>query len=961
MTDGRPDPLSTSNASTSNSVSGDAMANDAVPLSDRLAPLPGPPDPRFEAEMIEQAERRGVAVPERLDVLASVAAVSPYLRAAMLVRPEAVGSVLAQPLRATVAEIAAVQPSADLAEVGQALRTGKARVALAVALADLCGEADVATVTGALSDTADHAIATALGSVLLEAAERGAIDEPDAARSGLVVLALGKLGAHELNYSSDVDLVALVDVARAAHRGIDQGRAVRLIQRMSRLLDERTEAGYVFRVDLRLRPDPGSTPVAVAVNTAVRYFQSRARAWERQAMVKARQVAGDDEAGREYLAAVEPSVWHTSYDFTVIEDTMAMREQIAMVRGAGEITVPGHNVKLGRGGIREIEFFVQSLQRLAGGRDRRLRGRGTVAMLHALADAGWIDRTTRDDLESAYNRLRQVEHRVQMVDDEQTHALPAADGLPRIATMMREPDFETRIQDTLETVHRHFLRLDRIVGQNSPELAALQHTETEASDDLARAIDARFDAWQAGTLTAFRTERARRLLEDIRDDLTAAITAQPDARATLSALDDFFARLPGGVDLFSRLELQRTLVPVLVLIVSAAPRLAGELAQRSHLLDVLVDPAFFGRLPDRATLEAQLGAAIDAAPDYEGRLDAMRVFGQEQALLVNVRILTGSLIGQDASAALTRLADVVVGHALSVAEAEFARRHGRVPGGAMSVLALGKFGGGEMTASSDLDVIVIYQGEVESDGPKPLSPGHYYNRLAQRLVSALSAPTAKGMLYEVDLRLRPSGKSGPLATRITRFSRYMAEEAWVWEQMAMTRARVAAGDPALGAEAMEAIGRVSSTPRDEAALRTEVLAMRRRMEEQSSTGLKHAAGGQVDVEFIAQFLTLRDGLGADHDTVGTPAMIRRAAASGGLATGSRETLIGAHWLYQRLSQVIAIASSKAIPLEETPVALQRLLVRAGEAPDFAFLCADLAERQRAVRAILEEIVGPLAP
>jgi len=383
-----------------------------APLGACLTALPGEPDQAFAEDLTARLAERGHGAPEAMDALASVAAVSPYLRQLMLAAPDAVRAVLSRPLAAVVAEATAVEAAADLDAVGRALRQAKTRVALAVALADLCGGADVATVTGALSDTADAAIATALSSVLLEAAVRGAIEDADPQHSGLVVLALGKLGAHELNYSSDVDLVALVDLARAGPRGIDGGRAVRIVQRMSRLLGERTEDGYVFRVDLRLRPDPGSTPVAVTVRNAVAYFQSRARAWERQAMVKARQVAGDRAAGRAYLSAVEPSVWRTSFDFTVIEDTMAMREQIAMVRGAGEITVPAHNVKLGRGGIREVEFFVQSLQRLAGGRDRRLRGRGTVEMLAALAETGWIEPATRDELTGAYERLRRVEHRL---------------------------------------------------------------------------------------------------------------------------------------------------------------------------------------------------------------------------------------------------------------------------------------------------------------------------------------------------------------------------------------------------------------------------------------------------------------------------------------------------------------------------------------------------------------------
>ncbi|MCF3935097.1 bifunctional [glutamine synthetase] adenylyltransferase/[glutamine synthetase]-adenylyl-L-tyrosine phosphorylase [Acuticoccus sp. M5D2P5] len=932
------------------------------PLLARLTALPGPVDEAFADEIAPAVAGLDGAGEGTVAALASAASVSPFLRHLMLARPELLAEVLTASLAETVAAACTVTPDADLDRVSAELRQAKTRVALAVALADLLCGASVATVTGALSDIADHAISVALESQLIDAARRGAIDDPDPAKSGIIILALGKLGAHELNYSSDVDLVALYNPSRAGARGIDGGRAVRIVQRLAKMLAERTADGYVFRIDLRLRPDPGSTPVAVSTRNAIAYFQTRARPWERQARIKARQVAGDYEAGDAYLQAIERSVWRAAYDFSAIDDTMEMREQIAMVRGAGTLTLPGHNLKLGRGGIREVEFFVQSIQRVAGGRDRHLRARGTVEALAALAETGWIEPQTRDELTAAYETLRKAEHCVQMVADEQTHALPEADGLARIARMMRTDDLEGLLVPVFEVVHRHFVSLNDVVGQRNPTLASMRTGGVSMSDELERSIDTTFERWLSGDRASLKTERARDLLKGLRGDITRAIAASTDPEATLVELDGFFARLPAGIDLLSRLDLQRDLVSVLVLIVATAPRLAGELALRAHLLDVLVDPAFFGNLPGVQTLETQLDASLDAAMDYEGKLDALRVFGQEQALLINVRILTGSVLGPEAASATTRLADVLVRRALAVASEAFAERHGDFEGGGVALLALGKFGSREMTATSDLDIVFLYdcpEGVGESNGEKPLSPGHYFTRLAQRFIAALSAPTARGTLYEVDLRLRPSGKSGPIATHIRSFERYHEESAWVWEHMALTRARVVAGEDGLCARAMAAVDRAITIARDVASLRTEIASMRRRISEQGRGGLKHMPGGQVDIEFIAQFLTLKNGLVPPVGETGTVASLDRARAAGDLSEDDHDTLVSAYRLFERLSQLISIASSGSIRLTDAPLALQRVLVRAGEAPDIDFLNADLTQRGAAVREIFERLIGPL--
>ena len=925
-------------------------------LGQALTPLDCPGSPAFVEALRQRCAAASLPVPEPLEALASVAAVSPYLATLMTSDPAALGEVLAAPLEATVERACEVVADGDLAAAGVRLRSAKRRVALAVALADLCAGASVATVTGALSDFADAALRSALGCVLADAAQRGKIREADVAASGMIVLALGKLGGRELNYSSDVDLVVLFDPERGAAIGLDHGEAVRITRRLTQLMSERTADGYVFRVDLRLRPDPGSTPVAVTTRAAIAYMQREARAWERQAMIKARQVAGDPIAGRSYLRAVSPSIWRSVYDFGAIEDTFQMREQLALVKGVGDVTVPGHNVKLGRGGIREVEFVVQTLQRVIGGRDRSLRGRQTIAMLNQLAACGWVDVATRDTLCAAYDRLRKVEHRLQMVTDEQTHTLPVrAADLARIATMLREPDFEPVMRATLEAVHTIFLSLPRLADRANPLLVAFDPQEGEA--EVGAEIEAAFERWLEGTYQSLKTEQARTLLGSIREELGRQIAASPDPAGALAGFDGFLARLPSGVEALRRLELHRELIPALVLIVAAAPRVAEQLARRAHLLDVLIDPAFFGQLPGPDQLARQLEEALGGAPDYEGKLDAMRVFGQEQALLIEVRVLTGSLAGRAAAEATTHLAEVLSARALTLAQDEFARRHGHLKGGACCLLALGKLGSAEMTATSDLDLVFLYDAAPdagESDGAKGLSPGHYYTRLAQRFIAALAAPTARGSLYEVDLRLRPSGRAGPIATHIRSFERYHEESAWVWEHMALTRARVVAGDEALGARALEAIRAALVRPRDPQALAGEVAAMRERIEEHGTEdGLKRAVGGLIDIEFVAQFLCLREGIVID--STDTRRILRTLQTAGALTADDLETLLGALILMQKLSQIFAVTGGPS-PLEQAPVALRPLLTRAGEAPDLAFLKADLEARREAVREVFARVV-----
>jgi glutamate-ammonia-ligase adenylyltransferase len=920
--------------------------------------------------------------------LAGVLSQAPFLRDLAMLDPVRLETILVDdPDRRVVALVAAARErQEDEPALMRHLRRLKQDLALTVALADLGGAWDVERVTAALSDFADAAIAAAADHLLREADRTGKLrlantDAPSE-RSGWILLSMGKGGARELNYSSDVDLIVLFDPERPALADPDEAARlfVRMTQRLVKILQERTPDGYVFRLDLRLRPDPGATAVALSVPAALVYYESMGQNWERAALIKARACAGDIAAGEAFLAEIAPFIWRKSFDYAAIADVHSIKRQIHAVKGHGTIAVAGHNIKLGRGGIREIEFFVQTQQLIAGGREPRLRGRSTREMLDELLSLGWIEERVRDQLDSAYRFLRAVEHRLQMRRDEQTHVLPTdRAGLETIAHLMGYADlpaFEEVLRLHLERVQKHYARLFEDApalgadtgslvftgGDDDPDtLETLSRLGFEAPQEVTRAIR----AWHFGRYAATRSTKARERLTEITPALLATLGRLDNADAAFAAFDSFVAQLPAGVQIFSLLRSNPGLLDLIALVMGAAPRLTAIMTRRPRVLDALLDPLFFGALPKRKELAARLETFLAEARSYEEALDRARIFGQEQMFLIGVRVLTGTVECGQAGAGFATLADAVVQRLFRVVEAEFAIRHGRVPGGAAALLALGKLGGREMTAASDLDLILLYDHDPEaeaSDGDKPLAPSQYYARLTQRLVAALSAPTGEGKLYEVDFRLRPSGNAGPLATRIDAFELYQRKDAWTWEHMALTRARAVAGDPALGERAEAMIRGVLTKPRDRAALLADVASMRGRIEREKGTkdvfDLKQVAGGLIDVEFVAQALMLAHA--SERPEVlatTTETALMRLEEAGALPAGEAAVLRPAIRLYQGLTQVLRLAVDGRFVPAEAPGGVLAALARAAEMPDFSGLEAHLAETQRAVRASFERVVG----
>jgi glutamate-ammonia-ligase adenylyltransferase len=794
---------------------------------------------------------------------------------------------------------------------------------------------------------------------------------------------MGKHGARELNYSSDIDLIIFYDPEKAPlATGLEPGTFfVRLTRDLVKLMTERTPEGYVFRTDLRLRPDPGATQVALSVGAGLHYYETVGQNWERAAYIKARAVAGDLSAGEAFLKELAPYVWRKNLDYAAIADIHAMKRQIHAHKGHGKIAVEGHNLKLGRGGIREIEFFVQTQQLIAGGRQTDLRVSQTLEVLDRLAGRGWVGRQTADEMAEAYRFLRGIEHRLQMIDDEQTHTLPSKpdkfERLARFSGYETADAFAKALRQRLETVQGHYAALFEDVPALSRSSAPGSLVFTGDSDDpetvktLAEmgfsnpsSVINTVRSWHHGRYAATRTARARERLTEFQPLLLEALSGTANPDLALATFDRFLAELPAGVQLFAMLRNNPALLELLAGIMGTAPRLARLVSRRPRLMDAVLDPGFLGPLPKPEELAALVRPPLEQAQSYEECLDRARQIGQEQAFLIGVRVLSGSIPAEEAGSAYAALAGQLAASLQNQVETLLNRQHGQIAGGEMAVIAMGKLGGREMTANSDLDLIIIYrysENQAQSSGPKPLSPTQYYARATQRLISSLSAPTAEGGLYEVDMRLRPSGKSGPVATSLLSFIAYQNNEAWVWEHMALTRARVISGPDALKRDIETTIRGVLCQKRDHAEIAESVRDMRRRIAKEKGSkdpwDLKYVDGGLVDLEFISQHLQLIHA--ADHPGVldqNTSAAFEKMRAEGVLSADDASVLLRATHLYHSLTQIMRLCQEGRFDPDKSPPGLNALLAQAAGVPDFSSIPPLLQEVQDAVGACFEKLV-----
>ena len=926
------------------------------------------------------------------DLLLGIADHSPYLWTLVVEDPARLARLLARPpqesLDAVIAALAERRDGEE-AELMRALRRSKREIALVVALADLGGVWDVAEATEALTLFADAAVGAALSFLLRQNARIGRLaldpEAPDPQTgSGVVVLALGKYGARELNYSSDIDLIVLYDAAAATiPEGVEPAPLfVRITKALARLLQERTSDGYVLRVDLRLRPDPASTPVALSTLSAYAYYETLGQNWERAALIKARPAAGDLSLGQRFLADLAPFIWRKYFDYAAIADIHAMKRQIHAIRGHDRVVVPGHDVKLGRGGIREVEFFVQTQQLIFGGRRPQMRGSRTLDMLRQLHADKWVTAEAVEDLSRAYVFLRRVEHRLQMVADEQTQRLPFERAeLARFAKFCgyaRLEFFASELTLHLTRVERHYARL----FEDAPTLSGtsgnlvftgvVDDPETQAT---LRRIGFRHPeaaaetvrGWHFGRRPAVRSARAREVLTELTPALLEAFAGSGDADAALAAFDEAMAHMNASVELLSILRSNAHVRELFGDVLGSAPRLAQVVTTRPHVLDSAIDPGRVNNFEEslgEENMRERADAYVGQSRTFEDALDRTRNFAAEEMFLVGLNLLSGRLDPDRAGQAYSALAQGLVGTLLKRVGDAFAADHGTVRGGRMAVVAMGKLGSREMTAASDLDLILIYDFPAdagESEGARPLGAGVYYSRLTQRLLAALTAPTRAGRLYDVDMRLRPSGRKGPLATQFSAFALYQRDEAETWEHMALTRARVVAGEASLAGEIGMTVRQILVHKRDPEKVAYEVRKMRALIAHEKGDAdpwdLKLAKGGLMDIEFVAQHLSLAFAHARpDILDVSTRRVIDKAGAAGLLSGDQVETLIEAHRLYTDATQFMRLAIAGPFDPARAAAGVKRRIAAATGFPDFEAFVAALGETRKRVRSVYEAIL-----
>ncbi|QYZ70802.1 glutamine-synthetase adenylyltransferase [Neotabrizicola shimadae] len=921
-----------------------------LPFAARLTRAPIP----FDEQAGTDAARAFLDLGTELQpLIAGAAGCSPYLNT-LLTRE---GDWLRHALSGAP-ETAAAQVLASLAplppdRLGPALRQAKRRIALLTALADLGGVWPLEEVTGWLTRLSDRAVDLSMQVLVSEEIRRGKLpgQGPDdaATAAGMVSIAMGKTGAGELNYSSDIDLICLFDDARYGAEAVEARAAfIRVTRRMTALLSDQTGEGYVFRTDLRLRPDASVTPVCLSMSAAYAYYEAEGRTWERAAYIKARPCGGDIAAGERFLAALTPFVWRKHLDFAAIQDAHDMRLRIREHRHLhGPLKVEGHNIKLGQGGIREIEFFTQTRQLIAGGRDPSLRDRTTVGGLAALAAAGWVPVDVADDLTALYRAHREVEHRLQMVQDARTHEMPStAEGVARIAAFCGQD----------ETAFRAGF-LDRLARTDRLTEGFFAPSEAEEGPELSETARAIVQGW--GSYPALRSDRAQGIFRRLRPAFLKRLSRAANPDEALMALDGFLKGLPAGVQVFSLFQANPALIDLIVDIAGTAPELAAYLSRNSSVLDAVIGGSFFAPWPGKAALVKELADRLEAVPDYERKLDAARRWMKEWHFRVGVHHLRGLIDGFESAKEYADLAEAVIAGLWPVVGADFARKHGPAPGRGAVVLGMGSLGAARLNAASDLDLIVIYdaEGVEQSEGPRPLAARPYFARLTQAFVTALTAPMAEGRLYEVDMRLRPSGRQGPVATSLASFTAYQETEAWTWEHLALTRARVLAGEATLAADVEAVRRRVIQAKGQGAGVRADVAAMRARLAEakpaKGAWEAKNGPGRLLDIELLAQMAALQSGSAAR----GVETQLASGVKGAILSVSDQTALMEAYRLLWQLQAGARLLTDRPLELERLGEGGRAFLLRETGEADAAALSARLDRAVAEAGAVISARVG----
>lgn len=883
------------------------------------------------------------------------------------------------------------------------LRQNKSKLALLTGLADLGGAWSLDEVTGALSKYADLALKATMGHLLLSAMQNKQISWPkkyskddfsnpnDAnvkskllllENCGYTLLSLGKLGGMELNYSSDIDLIALYDDENNPYIGKQSAGEfyVKMTRDIIDIISKRSADGYVFRCDFRLRPDPGATPLAISINAAEVYYQSIGQNWERSAMIKARVSAGDENVGADFINRMTPFIWRRNLDFAAINDIHAIKSQLHAFHAHEQIALKGHDVKIGYGGIREIEFLAQIQQLIYGGRAPELRLCATVPTLKALEKFGKLSAKALDDLTKAYEFLRKVEHRLQMINDEQTHQIPTDDeALTNLAAFLGFENVETmeaEVTSTLHLVAKHFANVagaevsDNI--DNIPPLDPLKTLEEYGFENIEKCADI-ISGWRTGRYRALKSERARELFEKCLPQLLEAFSNNSNPTQALFRFDDFLIKLPAGIQLFSLFDANPWLFKLFGKIMGSAPLLADHLARHPALLDTLLDPQFFSHKPNIGQLEASLDKQLDLIHDYQDFLETTRQWLNDRRFEVGVHILEGTSNATESETALTLLADIVLNRVIQWVENDFKQKFGSFSNGQFIVLGMGSYGSENLTFTSDLDMIFLYENAgneessiIETNDQRSLQPSKYYSRLGQHIITALSAKTASGSLYDLDMRLRPSGNSGPLVVAIKTFEDYQNNDAWTWEHMALTKMRIVYANKDNKNKILNIFSNVLHKEKNKEKLLLDSREMQQKIKENLTSenvwDLRNVKGGLQDIDFILQYLILLNSPNqkelCESKTIRhADKTIEKLLELKLLQNTHAKILLDALNLYRPILSILRLCYGEKPNEEEFSTEVCELLAKQCKQDSFGALKNGLIDTTKKVRVIYEHIFG----
>ncbi len=874
------------------------------------------------------------------------------------------------------------------------LRNTKTRISLLIALADISNSWNLEKITSKLSEFAESSIKVAVKHLLIKATKERKIILSDVNNpekdSGLIMLALGKLGGQELNYSSDIDLIIFYDETKIEYIGRKtiSHFFVKFTQDFTKLLHDKTKDGYVFRVDLRLRPDPGSTQAAISLSAAKIYYENLGQNWERAAMIKCRPIAGDTESCKDFMDFINSFTWQRSLDFGNIEDIHALKRQIDNKQGRLPKNLYGYNVKLGRGGIREIEFFVQTQQLIWGGRRPLLRNRSTCESLQTLVDSGEVRQETCDELTNCYRFLRKIEHRLQMVNNNQVHNLPYSENrITKLAAFIGYSDAESFISELstiIATVQEHYARL----FEDSPSLASitdqggsLVFTGSENDPETIRTLESMgfedgnrvsetIRGWHHGRYKSTHSKRAREILTRIMPELLTALTETANSDTAFLRFDDFLKKLSSGVHIFSLFQANPKLLDLIADIMGGYPFIADNLSRKPYLLDYVLAPEFYTSLPDRKNLTKELNETLKRdANNLEDVLEHTKYWTHDRQFRVGIQLIEKRINSREASIILSNIADVVLRLMLDYVRANYEKEYGKIEGSSYAIIALGKLGGKELTLSSDLDLVFIYDTiniDDISDGKLSLTASEYFARLTRKLINALTSLTIQGKLYDIDLRLRPSGNDGPTASKLKAFDRYYGTEqkegkAWAWEYMALTRARVITTDEQFSNHIMNIIKSKLQKKWDNNNLVSGVLNMHEKSVQANYSdnpfNIKHMAGGLTDLEYIIQFLQLKHA--NNHRYIldsNSLQSLKKLSAAKIIDDNQSNILINANMFYLELQNIFRLTGNES-PIEyKMTKGMKKTIVQQIDIKDFSELKKKLVTTQENVQNIFDEII-----